>query len=157
MRPAYISLLLITFLGACDQDSYKIRTYGDAKGGNDGNWVDAEPIPDTGPRETGPDVKDIGFKDVMSHDACLAIPEACNGQDDNCNNKIDEGFDKLTDPRYCEECKGCMWLLQQNAYPDCKAGLAAILAAGGRRGASARPAQARGRGADSTRHVRTWR
>lgn len=37
----------------------------------------------------------------------LPVFESCNGLDDNCNDIIDDGFDKLNDPRYCENCKGC--------------------------------------------------
>ena len=33
--------------------------------------------------------------------------EVCDGQDNNCDGNIDEGFDKLNDPRYCENCAGC--------------------------------------------------
>lgn len=62
----------------------------------------------------------------ISFDACRAIPEACNNVDDNCDTQIDEGFDKLNDPLYCENCKGCAWLLAKNAYPGCNEGKCAI-------------------------------
>ena len=64
--------------------------------------------------------------DAIDQDACLVILEVCNNVDDNCNQQIDEGFDKLTDPRYCDSCKGCMGLVQLHAYPGCKAGQCVI-------------------------------
>ncbi|MCK5796685.1 MAG: hypothetical protein KAI47_05860, partial [Deltaproteobacteria bacterium] len=33
--------------------------------------------------------------------------EICDGKDNDCDTHIDEDFDKLADPRYCENCKGC--------------------------------------------------
>jgi len=108
---------------ACQQDPYKIRTYNDSGPGYDGSWLDMQGIPDGTPRDAK---DDIATHDLVSYDACLAMVEACNSVDDNCNSQIDEGFDKLTDPRYCENCKGCMDLLKLNAYPDCVNGVCAI-------------------------------
>jgi len=33
--------------------------------------------------------------------------ETCNNLDDDCNGVVDNGFDKLSDPRYCQDCAGC--------------------------------------------------
>ncbi len=33
--------------------------------------------------------------------------EICDGKDNDCDGLSDEGFDKLNDPRYCENCAGC--------------------------------------------------
>jgi len=121
--------LLLSFallLAACEQDAYRIQRFIDDGSVGEGAWVDAEPIPD-GPRRDGDGPGgDAATGDTLSDDACLTQPEACNNVDDNCNGSVDEGFDKLTDPRYCEACKGCMWLLQKQAYPDCVAGACAI-------------------------------
>ena len=130
MRPMLRSILLnltalTVLLTACQQDPYKIRTYGDGAVGYDGTWIDMQLIPDGAPRDAESDTPPTSD---MSFDACLAVPEVCNNVDDNCNNQIDEGFDKLTDPRYCDGCKGCMDLLKVNAYPDCVAGKCAIKA-----------------------------
>lgn len=35
---------------------------------------------------------------------CMPKAETCNGLDDDCNDKIDEGFDLSTDPQNCREC-----------------------------------------------------
>jgi hypothetical protein len=118
------ALLMVCFLlAACQQDPYRLRQLEDGAAGGDGGWIDAQIPPDGQPPGDG--AKDGSSVD-LSHDACLAMPEVCNNADDNCNGKIDEGFDKQADPRYCEQCKGCMWLVQKEAYPDCAAGKCAI-------------------------------
>jgi hypothetical protein len=33
--------------------------------------------------------------------------ESCDGLDNDCNNTIDNGFDKMNDPRYCGNCTAC--------------------------------------------------
>jgi hypothetical protein len=35
------------------------------------------------------------------------VAETCNNLDDDCNGVTDNGFNKLTDPRYCNNCAGC--------------------------------------------------
>ncbi len=47
--------------------------------------------------------------------------ESCNNLDDDCNGAIDNGFNKLTDPRYCANCAGCN-LLPFNAVAGCSGG-----------------------------------
>jgi hypothetical protein len=37
-------------------------------------------------------------------DACVAFPEECNGEDDDCDNNIDEDFDTTQDPANCGSC-----------------------------------------------------
>jgi len=117
------SALLLLFLAACQQDPYRVRTFDDDGGNGDGSWLDTQTLTD-GPRHDG--VTDATLPDLVGYDACLQLPEVCNNADDNCNNQIDEGFDKLTDPRYCESCKGCMDLLKLNAYPECVGGVCGI-------------------------------
>jgi hypothetical protein len=116
---------LLVVLSACQQDPYNIRLYHDGSTA-DGSWPDGMQPPD-GPHisDTVPEAQ---APDGLSYDACLAIPEVCNNLDDNCNGQIDEGFDqlKLTNIQYCESCKGCMWLLQKDAYPACENGTCAI-------------------------------
>jgi hypothetical protein len=126
MRPARCTIpALLLVLAACQQDPYKIKTYTDTGPGSDGTWLDLQGIPDIGPRDADDD-GDAKSGHDLSYDACITIPEVCNNVDDNCDGKIDEGFDKQTDPRYCENCKGCMDLLNKNAYPDCVAGKCTI-------------------------------
>jgi len=126
MRSIILTLIAFSLLlAACQQDPYKIRTYSDTNPGYDGSWVDMQQVPDgKKPVDAGADVTPT--HDILSYDACLALAEACNNVDDNCNGQIDEGFDKLTNPSYCNNCKGCMDLLQKNAYPGCNNGTCVI-------------------------------
>ncbi len=50
--------------------------------------------------------------------ATLPKTEICNGQDDDCDNAIDEDYDLQNDPRWCGACgKACEL---PNAVPGCK-------------------------------------
>jgi hypothetical protein len=49
--------------------------------------------------------------------------ETCNGKDDDCDGVADNGFDKLSDPRYCESCKGCTL---PHAIANCTNGVCGI-------------------------------
>ncbi|MCA9666021.1 MAG: SUMF1/EgtB/PvdO family nonheme iron enzyme [Myxococcales bacterium] len=89
----------------------------------DGAGSDADGrVPGDGPGEGPPD---------LSYDACRAQVELCNNVDDNCDNVIDEGFDKQGDVRYCENCKGCAALINMNAIPTCQAGKCVISSCAG--------------------------
>jgi len=48
-----------------------------------------------------------------------AAAETCNNLDDDCNGIVDNGFDKLSDPRYCRNCAGCALA---HAVAGCAAG-----------------------------------
>ena len=52
------------------------------------------------PEDMGVDMMPI---DMNVPDAC-AMPEVCNGRDDNCNEAIDEGFDLMNDVNNCGTC-----------------------------------------------------
>ncbi|MBI4509974.1 MAG: SUMF1/EgtB/PvdO family nonheme iron enzyme [Deltaproteobacteria bacterium] len=52
-------------------------------------------------------------------------PEICDGKDNNCENGIDETFDKQNDPRYCGGCTPCEI---PNAVSGCSRGQCTILA-----------------------------
>ena len=43
--------------------------------------------------------------------------EICDGLDNDCDGTKDNGFDKLNDPRYCQNCKACSL---PNAVANCK-------------------------------------
>ncbi|MCE9576020.1 MAG: hypothetical protein K8W52_22905 [Deltaproteobacteria bacterium] len=45
--------------------------------------------------------------------------ETCNNLDDDCNGVVDNGFDKLNDPRFCNNCAGCSL---PHAIAGCSAG-----------------------------------
>jgi putative metal-binding protein len=47
------------------------------------------------------------------------VTESCNNLDDDCNGVVDNGFNKLTDPRYCANCAGCTL---PHAVAGCSAG-----------------------------------
>ena len=106
-------------LVGCQQDPFQIPTFGDGGARDleadlysptDGKVADAQVVPDTVPAVD------------LSYDACIQQIEVCNSVDDNCNQQVDEGFDKQGDARYCENCKGCQQLLSKNAIPGCQAG-----------------------------------
>jgi hypothetical protein len=35
---------------------------------------------------------------------CFPLPETCNALDDDCDGKVDNGFDLLTDVNHCGAC-----------------------------------------------------
>ncbi|MCA9674357.1 MAG: hypothetical protein KC464_04870, partial [Myxococcales bacterium] len=51
--------------------------------------------------------------------------ETCNNVDDDCDSGVDEGYDKLNDPRYCNNCAGCSL---DHAIAGCSAGSCTVLA-----------------------------
>ena len=119
-------------LAACQQDPYRYLQGGDGGGKDFSDFVDGVAPLDGGFRDARTDKTpyDAGPGD-LSYDACRARAEVCNNMDDNCDGQADEGFDKLTDPRYCESCKGCTWLFAKNAIPGCAAGKCAIASCAG--------------------------
>ena len=64
---------------------------------------------------------------VANPDACMPTnggTEACDGRDNNCNGRIDEGFDLTTDPRHCGRCNARCEL--PFALPSCVGSLCQI-------------------------------
>lgn len=63
---------------------------------------------DAGPPEDAsePPAADAGTRDAAAPDAAMCTPkmEICNGADDNCNGRIDDGFDLNTDVENCGRC-----------------------------------------------------
>jgi hypothetical protein len=117
-------LPILALLSACQQDPYRVRTLTDT-----GPLPDRGPdvgVPPDGPRREARADREPAKAD-LSYDACAAIPEACNNLDDNCNGKIDEGFDKQSNPLYCENCLGCTALYGKNAIPGCAQGKCTIV------------------------------
>lgn len=115
-----VLIFLLSLLSACQQDAYKIPHFGDGGiPGIDQGRVDIQ-------------VADMYFPDFVSDlpptfpdvggDACALQTELCNNMDDNCNGQQDEGFDKLNDPLYCDDCKGCAHLYPLHSIPGCSAG-----------------------------------
>ena len=49
--------------------------------------------------------------------------EACNNLDDDCDGKVDEDFNKVSDPRYCGGCKACSLM---NAIASCVKGVCGV-------------------------------
>ncbi len=63
--------------------------------------------------------------DLIIPDGCrVGDPEICNGVDDNCDGRIDEGFDLQTDPRNCGACGNAC--IRAHARTDCMAGRCTI-------------------------------
>ena len=81
--------------------------------------------PDGGTVDGG--MLDGGMNDggMVGPDACVSSgAEMCNGRDDDCDGKIDEGFDLQTDPANCGTC-GQTCLLP-NAFPACVDGKCSV-------------------------------
>ncbi len=126
---AICGMSALLLVGSCQLDPYRIQSMGDGGVKNDGQWRDAVPITnDATAGDAIPDGRPLGD---INYDACIAMIEACNNVDDNCNGEIDEGLDKLGDPRFCEDCKGCNWLLSKNAFPGCDNGACSIVSCKG--------------------------
>ena len=57
---------------------------------------------------------------VFGQEVCLGdvgpTTEVCDGEDDDCDGVIDNGFDFATDPLHCGSCDPCVL---DNAVPDC--------------------------------------
>jgi hypothetical protein len=120
VQRALLLTLALGWVGACEQDAYRVPNYGEAGlPGLEAGFPDAVPTGDLGLPDLG---RDTGAPADLSADACLALSELCNNVDDNCNGQIDEGFDKLGDARYCDSCKGCKDLIANNAVPACNQG-----------------------------------
>lgn len=58
-------------------------------------------------------------------DGCVAEPERCNGQDDDCDGRVDEGLDLAVDPENCGAC-GEACPTPPFAAPLCRSGLCAF-------------------------------
>jgi hypothetical protein len=117
----WIALLTVLFAG-CNQDVYRVALFGDGGAALDFTFVEAGTIADAGPADGSVDrgPSDLGF------DACRARSELCNNIDDNCNDQVDEGFDKLGDVRFCEDCQGCQRFYALFAVPRCDNGRCAV-------------------------------
>ncbi len=64
---------------------------------------------------------DTGVVDARPDDACRPVgDELCNGNDDDCDGTVDEGFDLDTDPDNCGECDSACVI--PNAFPGCEGG-----------------------------------
>jgi len=71
--------------------------------------MDVGPHPDATVEDAQPadgDVSDVVFGDTAPPDGplCAATTEACNGADDDCDGRIDESFDRMSDAMICGAC-----------------------------------------------------
>ncbi|MDX2021520.1 MAG: MopE-related protein [Deltaproteobacteria bacterium] len=90
--------------------------------------IDNSPVDQGG--ACGPDVVNVGVctRGVLTCTSgrlvCLGAKEpgieVCDGRDNNCDGSVDEGFNKLSDIRYCGNCEPCSF---QNAVPKCVTGM----------------------------------
>lgn len=62
---------------------------------------DAAPRPDAIADASGGEPPDAAGVDVLG---CVPQPESCNGEDDDCDMVIDNGFNLATDPMNCGSC-----------------------------------------------------
>jgi hypothetical protein len=75
-------------------------------------------------RDAAADVSDAA-PDVFVPDGCtVGAEELCNGVDDNCDGRVDEGFDTQSNPRHCGMCgRECVL---PRAIPVCQMGTCRI-------------------------------
>jgi hypothetical protein len=74
----------------------------------------------TGQPDAGPDIDMGGDTGDPDTDDCVPQAETCNGQDDDCDGAVDNGFDLAGDPDHCGACGFVCDL--PNAQPSCNAG-----------------------------------
>lgn len=131
MFRTHISFLFVLSLIAtsCAQDPLRTINVPDGSFGDGGNRIDLSPHPLDGSTD-GDDAFGDARADV-SDEVCKQRFEVCNNVDDNCNGSIDEGIDKLNDTRFCENCRGCMFLWEKHAIAECVEGTCKIKACQG--------------------------
>jgi len=97
----FLSCAMVWCGNGCNLDTYE---FGDKAGWHipDASEVDAGPIVDAGP------------------DACVPTEEVCDGEDNNCDGIIDDGFDLENDPENCGECNNVCEF--DNAFAHCEEG-----------------------------------
>ncbi len=101
------------------------------------NCVDGMPVPDgfnnNGDAIQGggdvvadvPSLPDVPNRDIPIPDGCMVgAEEVCNGFDDNCDGRIDEGFDLQTNARNCGMCG--VQCMPAHAIPVCVMGMCQI-------------------------------
>ena len=94
------SVGLLMICGACSA----VTDFGrfDEDPSVDGGMTDA-PATDAPLADGGPDVGEVEDAGADTGDAC-ASEELCNGVDDDCDERVDEGIDLTSDPANCGEC-----------------------------------------------------
>ncbi|MBL8677682.1 MAG: hypothetical protein JNK05_00835 [Myxococcales bacterium] len=110
-------------LGACRSEPYCLncvdgQPVGD--GGSEGGATDGGDVTPTDATDARVDVVDVATPDGCTPGA----EELCNGADDNCDGRIDEGFDTQSDPRNCGGCGRACNL--PRAIPVCQMGMCRI-------------------------------
>jgi hypothetical protein len=109
LRWGAATVALCALLSACKLDVY---TFGGDDSGDD--------VPgDGGGDGDGGGGGDGGIEDAAPADACIGFPELCDGDDDDCDGEVDEGFDLTQDPANCGSCGNRCF--QPNTDGDCVA------------------------------------
>ncbi|MFO0561033.1 MAG: MopE-related protein [Polyangiales bacterium] len=119
------ALMSATLFNACRNEPYCLNCVDGqavADGStSDGNSVDAGDARSDAAADVAADVA----RDVFVPDGCMpGAEELCNGVDDNCDGRIDEGFDLQTSSRNCGAC-GNECVLPR-AIPVCQMGTCRI-------------------------------
>ena len=117
---SFAAVLALGALGACRSEPYCLNCVGpDGETVNDASAADASV-------EAGADARaDVTVVDtgpeIFVPDGCTpGAEELCNGVDDNCDGRVDEGFDLQTSVRNCGACgRVCA---PARSIPDCAMG-----------------------------------
>jgi hypothetical protein len=98
-RPVFISVLLTVSAVAvgCNVDPYHLGGDGGLPGDSDAASIDARGGDGGGGAAAAHDAGPM-------NDACIPLPEVCNGVDDDCDGMVDENFNLQMDPANCGAC-----------------------------------------------------
>lgn len=108
-------LAAVMVLSGCHYDPYCVNCADGTTVGGDAVTFEVAPVD-----VLHPTVDAQGDGTVVPDGCTPGATEVCNGVDDNCDGRVDEGFELQTDPRNCGACGAPCALA--HAIPGCVAG-----------------------------------
>lgn len=115
VRAAILSALACVALAACARPAWD---YPDVVLVRDGAVLDVGPGLDAGPFDGAIAPRDVP---ALPDAACFPV-ELCNGADDDCDTRTDEGFDFETNPNHCGGCNMPCGAMEECVDRDCVMG-----------------------------------